>query len=71
MALPLIPIILGAGGKILSGVFSTALAAVSEKVVIRIIIKLIDRLVASTKNTIDNELWPDFKKALQEQIGDK
>ena len=71
MAISLIPVILGAGGNILSGVFSTFLAAVSEKVVVRLVVKLIDRLVKSSKNNLDDELWPDFRSALLKQIGDK
>ena len=69
MAIPLIAAaILSVGGKVMSSVFTSMLAAVSEKVVIRIIVKLMDRLVKSSKNSLDDELWPDFRESLLKQI---
>ncbi len=69
MAIPLIAAtLLSVGGKVMSSVFSSMLAAVSEKVVIRIMVKLIDRLVKSSKNSLDDELWPDFRESLLKQI---
>ncbi len=45
-------------------------AVLTEKMMMRLLVMGGDWLVASSKNKLDDKVWPDFKKALEEAVGD-
>jgi len=58
--------ILSIGRKMISSAVGNILSkGMSEKVVMRIIIILISKLVASSKNKLDDKIWGELKKELE------
>ena len=62
----LLTTVVGVGGRMLSSAVGTmASKALTEKVVMKIIIILISKLVASSKNNLDDSIWGELKKELE------
>ena len=52
-------------GSVVSGVVKTmCVSLISEKLLMIVVKKLLERLVSSTKNTLDDELYEAFCKQL-------
>lgn len=45
-------------------------ALLTEKMMMRLMVIGGDWLVKSTKNKLDDKVWPELKKALEESVGD-
>ena len=45
-------------------------ALLTEKMMMRLMVMGGDWLVASTKNKLDDKVWPELKKALEESVAD-
>jgi hypothetical protein len=57
---------LALGGAVLSKVASTLIKALlTEKVILRIVVSLMEKLVASTKTDLDNEVLDILKEELK------
>lgn len=67
MAIP--ALLISVGGAALSKVVSTLIASLlTEKMIITIAVKIIDKLIKKSKNKFDDALWPDFKKAMLKSV---
>ena len=65
----LLTVLAGVGGRMLSSAVGTMVSkALTEKVVIRIILLIADKLVASSKNKLDDKILKELKKALEESV---
>ena len=45
-------------------------ALLTEKMMMRLMVMGGDWLVKSTKNKLDDKVWPELKKALEDSVGD-
>lgn len=58
------------GAEVGTTMVAAATRMFTAKFVVRLIIKLLDSLVARSKTKFDDKAWPPFRKALKEEIGD-
>ena len=62
----LITTLAGVGGRMVASAAGNILStALTEKVVKKILIILISKLVASSKNKLDDSIWGELKKELE------
>ena len=71
MAFPIIPIVLSIASNVGATVLAGAMRAFTAKFFIRMAIKWLDGYVKRTETKWDDNAWPDFRKGLLEEIGDK
>ena len=45
-------------------------ALLTEKMMMRLMVMGGDWLVKSSKNTLEDKIWPELKKALEDAVGD-
>ncbi len=70
MAIPALA--LAVGSKVIGKVVEAVIASLlSEKVIIRVAVKLLDKAFKSTKNTLDDAIWKDVRCDLLNQVGEK
>ena len=70
MAINLVPILMGVGSKLASKLVEIAITKLlTERVMIRILIAVGDKIFLSTKNKLDDKVWQkDIKPALEAEI---
>lgn len=60
----LLPVLGSIGSKVIGSLIASLL---TEKVIMKLIIILVDKLVKSSKNQLDDELWAPMRAALQKE----
>lgn len=70
MAINFVPLLLGVGSKLISKLVEIAITRLlSERVMMRILIKVGDKIFKSTKNKLDDEIWlKDIRPELEKEI---
>ncbi len=70
MALP--ALLISVGGAAISRVASALITSLlTEKMIITVAVKILDKVFLKTKNKVDDELWPDFRAAMMKSVEDK
>lgn len=65
----LLTTVVGVGGRMLSSAIGTLAAkALTEKVVIRVILLILGKLVLSSKNTLDDKILAELKTELEKSL---
>lgn len=65
---PILPLILKIGGGLLLGMGSILMHSITDKLVMRLVLVALGRLVKSTKNDLDDELFAPIKDAIQKEL---
>ncbi len=57
-------------GPVIASVGSTIISSIlTKRVIMLVVLKLMDYLVASTDTNLDNELWKEIKEAIKSEAG--